>query len=142
MKISAILAKKGTRVFTITPEITLKQATLQLREHKIGALPVVDSDGRAIGILSERDIVRRAAQDDDVLQRTVGEVMTRDVVYGTPQDDLTAVLATMTERRFRHLPVIEHGQLIGIISIGDLIKAQLDEYRGEIDTLETRITEG
>jgi CBS domain-containing protein len=142
MKISTILATKGANVVTIRPDQSVKEAAAALAEHRIGVLIVVDDAGRAAGILSERDIVRGVARADDILTQPVSAVMTRRVLTGSPQDDLMSVLRTMTEQRFRHLPILDGGQLAGIISIGDVIKAQLDEYEGEVETLETQIIEG
>ncbi len=139
MKVSHILSSKTGELVTITPEQTIKTAVKQLVERNIGALLVVDDNGNLVGILSERDIIRWSSQTDDVLKMSVAEVMTRNVVTGLPQDDLMSVANTMTERRFRHLPIMDGGKLIGIISIGDVLKAQRDKYRGEIDTLETQL---
>jgi CBS domain-containing protein len=136
MKISTILATKGNNVVTVQASQTLKEAAVLLEQHRIGALIVVDESGRLVGILSERDIVRLAARRDDVLTCSVAEAMTRSVVSGTPQDDVSSVLQTMTNRRFRHLPILDRGKLAGIISIGDVVKAQLDEYEGEIESLQ------
>lgn len=143
MKIDTILATKGMNVVTIQPQRSLKEAVRLLERHNIGALVVVDESGMPIGIISERDIVRQAARDDnDLLARPVSAVMTRNVVTGSPQDDLQSVLRTMTEKHFRHLPIMDQGRLAGIISIGDVVKAQITEYQGEIETLETRIVQG
>jgi CBS domain-containing protein len=103
---------------------------------------VVDEADKPVGILSERDIVRAMVGRDDVLALTIGQVMTTPVIAATPQDDLTSVMQTMTERRFRHLPIVDRGKLAGIVSIGDVVKAQLDAYRGEIDTLQMQIIGG
>jgi len=83
--------------------------------------------------------VRAAARDEQVFSQTVGSLMTRNVIVGTPQDDLIAVGTTMTEKRIRHLPVVDQGRLVGIVSIGDVVKAERDRYRGEVDTLQTLI---
>ena len=91
------------------------------------------------GMLSERDIVREAARDERLFARSVGEIMTRDVIVGVPEDDLRAVRRTMTERRIRHVPVVAEGRLIGIVSIGDVVKAELDQYLGEVDTLQMQV---
>jgi CBS domain-containing protein len=139
MKVSHILSSKTGELVTITPEQTIKTAVKRLVERNIGALLVVDENNNLVGILSERDIIRWSSQTDDVLKMSVAEVMTRNVVTGLPQDDLMSVANTMTERRFRHLPIMDGGKLIGIISIGDVLKAQRDKYRGEIDTLETQL---
>lgn len=136
MKIQTILATKGANIVTVRANQTLKEAVVLLAKHKIGAVVVVDEAGKLAGILSERDVIREAARRDDVLSQPVGEIMTQAVITGTPQDDLRSVMQTMTERRFRHLPIMDGGQLIGIISIGDVVKAQLDEYEGEIESLQ------
>jgi len=142
MKIENILATKGAKVLTIHSSQTVKEVVTLLARHRIGALVVVDDAGRLVGIVSERDVIREAAQHDDILARPVGAVMTQSVVTGSPRDDVRSVLQTMTERRFRHLPILDRGELIGVISIGDMVKAQLDEDEGEIETLQTQITKG
>jgi CBS domain-containing protein len=142
MNIANLLARKGPRVVTVQPEQTIRQALRLLAEHNIGALVVVDGSARPVGILSERDVVRAAARDEaTVFGLTVASLMTRDVVVGVPQDDLASAGSTMTERRIRHLPVVEKGRLVGIISIGDIVKAQRDQYQGEVDTLQTQLIE-
>ena len=128
-------------VITVRPEQSLREAIALLSMHNIGALVVVES-GKPVGIISERDIVRNAAQNEDIFSASIEDMMTQDVVTGSPQDDLTAVLQTMTDRHFRHLPIVDEDNLVGIVSIGDLVKAQLNEYKGEIDTLQTRISKG
>lgn len=142
MKIASILATKGGGVFTITPERTIRQALAVLADHNVGALVVVDDVERPIGIVSERDIVRAAARSEHLFSRTVRDIMTRDVVVGQPQDDLKTVANTMTEKRIRHLPVVDRGRLVGMVSIGDVVKAQRDQYEGEVDTLQAQILRG
>jgi CBS domain-containing protein len=141
MTIASLLAKKGPKVVTVQPEQTVRQALGLLAEHNIGALVAVDTGGRPVGILSERDIVRVAARDESVFTRPVSALMTRDVIVGVPQDDLESVGHTMTDKRIRHLPVVDGGRLIGIISIGDVVKAQRDRYRGEVENLQMELTE-
>jgi CBS domain-containing protein len=142
MNIARILATKGGDVFTIRPVHTIRQALGILAERNVGALIVVDGDGHPVGMLSERDIVRNLARNDQLLGQTVDSIMTKDVIVGSPQDDLVTVVYTMTERRIRHLPVVNAGALVGIVSIGDVVKAQRDQYEGEVDTLQTQILEG
>jgi len=142
MKISNILATKGMTVYTIRPSQTVHDAVVSMARHNIGALVAVDDEGRPVGIISERDIVRALVGAEDVLTKTVDQVMTKTVISALPQDDIQSVMQTMTDKRFRHLPVVEEGELSGIVSIGDVIKALLAEYRGEIDTLQTQITQG
>ena len=142
MKIESILATKSSSVITVGPDQSLREAVDLLAEHNIGALIVVDELGRPIGIISERDIIREAARTETVLALTVSRVMTKDLITASPEDDLETVLQTMTAKRFRHLPIMDGERLIGVISIGDVVKAQLDKYQGEVDTLQTQIIEG
>jgi CBS domain-containing protein len=142
MKIAALLATKGARVVTIGPEDTVREAVARLARENIGALVVVAEGGGPVGIVSERDVVRVAASDEQVLTRRVRGIMTRDVITATPDDDLLAVAHVMTERRIRHLPVVAGGRLVGIVSIGDLVKAQRDRYQGELDTLQAQLLAG
>ncbi len=142
MKIESILAMKGLKVITVRPDQSLKDAVDLLVEHDIGALIVVDELGQPVGIISERDIIREAARTETPLARPVAGVMTKDLIVAAPQDDLGAVLQTMIARRFRHLPIVDQKRLIGIISIRDVLTVQLDKYQGEVDTLQTQITEG
>jgi CBS domain-containing protein len=139
MNIATILATKGDAAVTVRPEQSIREALAALAHYNIGALIVADEAGRPVGILSERDIVREAATNEAFFGRRVGDLMTRDVISGQPHDDLTAVAYTMTEKRIRHLPIMDKGKLVGIVSIGDVLKAQRDNYRGEVDTLQAMI---
>jgi CBS domain-containing protein len=142
MNIASILAKKGGQVFTAQPGQTVRQALALLAEHNVGVLLVVgDEGGRPVGVLSERDIVRHLARNEDLLGQRVDSIMTRDVIVGQPQDDLLTVGHTMVERHIRHLPVMNGGQLVGLVSIGDIMKAQRDQYQGEVDTLQIQLLE-
>ncbi len=139
MNIAHLLAGKGRGVVTIGPEDSIRQALGLLAQHNIGALIVVDNRQQPVGILSERDIVREAARNEGVFAQPVSALMTRNVVIGAPQDDVQAVAHTMTERRIRHVPVMDQGALVGIVSIGDLVKTQRDQYEGELETLQTQL---
>lgn len=139
MKLAAVLAAKGSRVFTVRPEVTVREAVAELAANNIGALIICDQPGAPVGIMSERDIIRRLNVDDGVLDSPISELMTTPVILGTSNDDLDTVLRSMTDRRFRHLPVVDDGELVGMVTIGDLVKAQLTEFRGAVDTLETRL---
>ncbi len=139
MNIASLLAQKGGRVFTIRPEHAIRQALGLLAEHNVGALVVVDEASTPVGILSERDIVRAAARNEHVFAQAVSSIMTRELILGLPHDDLNSVGNTMTEKRIRHLPVMDRGKLVGIVSIGDVVKAQRDRYRGEVETLQTQL---
>jgi CBS domain-containing protein len=142
MKISSILATKSHEIIKIGPEQSLQDVVALLVRHNIVALPVLDEMGKLTGIISERDVIRHTAETGALGETAVWEIMTRNVIIGVPQDDIISVVNTMTEKRFRHLPIMQDDKLIGIISIGDILKAQRDTYRGEIDTLETQIMAG
>ena len=141
MNIASILATKGDKVVTIRAEQTIREALGVLAQHNIGALVVVDGALRPIGILSERDVVRAAVKNEAVFPLLVSQLMTRDLVLGAPGDDLSAVGHTMVQRHIRHLPVVHGGKLVGMVSIGDVVKAQRDQYQGEVDTLQTIVME-
>jgi CBS domain-containing protein len=140
MDLRSVLATKSRQIITIGPGETLADALLILKKNNIGALVVVESGHNVVGILSERDIVRAAADDQQFFALRVEQVMTKDVVLGIPDDDVMHVAHVMTEKRFRHLPVVDkENRVIGIVSIGDVLKSQRDKYLGEIDTLETQL---
>jgi CBS domain-containing protein len=128
VRISNLLAGKGDSVATITGDATVTAAVDELRAHGVGAL-VVSSDGKHIdGIVSERDIVRGlAAQHGALLDVPVRSIMTSTVFTCSPDDDVELLMAVMTERRIRHVPVVSDGVLSGIISIGDVVKSRLAE---------------
>jgi CBS domain-containing protein len=139
MNVARLLATKSKSIITTRPEQTIREALALLAKHNIGALVVVNEAGRPVGIISERDIVRNLAMNEAIFSQPVDTVMTKNVITGVPQDDLKSVANTMTEKRIRHLPVMDHNDLIGIVSIGDVVKAQRDQYQGEVDTLQTQI---
>lgn len=140
MDLRSILATKSRQIISIEPGQTLSDALRVLKQHEIGALVVLDAYQHVVGIISERDIVRVAADNADFFNLKVDQVMTKDVILGIPGDDVMHVAHVMTERRFRHLPVVDkENHVIGIVSIGDILKSQRDQFLGEIDTLETRL---
>jgi len=141
MNIASILATKGDKVVTVRPEQTIREALGLLAQHNIGALVVVDAERRPVGMLSERDIVRTAVKNEAVFTVLVSQLMSRNLILGTPGDDVGAVGSTMVERRIRHLPVMDSGKLVGIVTIGDVVKAQRDSLLGEVDTLQTIVME-
>lgn len=123
MRIRDVLSSKGTNVIAVGPDEPVLAAVRVLSEHRIGA--VVVRKGESIrGILSERDVLNLAAADPARLEKlTVAEVMTADVIVGSPDDELNHVMNVMTENRIRHLPIVTGGALVGIVSIGDLVNA-------------------
>ena len=140
MNVETILRNKGNWIATIRPDATIADAVNMLHRERIGAI-VVSEDGNSVdGILSERDIViALAEQAADLLSRTVGEIMTRSVVTCDPGDTVGELMAEMTNRRVRHLPVVADGRLCGIVSIGDLVKNRLDEVEFEAQSLRSFI---
>jgi CBS domain-containing protein len=141
MNVEAILNAKGRLVVTIAPEATVGAAVDLMRRRGIGAV-VVSADGATLaGILSERDIVHALAdRGPDLLTLPVSALMTRHVYTCKPADSIADLMAEMTERRIRHLPVVENGRLTGIVSIGDVVKSRLDEVESEASSLRQFIT--
>ena len=136
MTVKAILSRKGSDVLTIEPAATLAAAAKLLAERRIGAVVVTGADGRVAGILSERDIVRALAERGaDVLAEEVEHVMTRKVLTCTESDTVASIMERMTAGKFRHLPVVDDGRLIGIVSIGDVVKYRLNEVEKESSAL-------
>lgn len=141
VQVAVILGRKGSEVVTIAPGATLAAAVTALAERNVGAL-VVSADGQGVdGVVSERDVVRcLAGSGAGALAMTVGEVMTAEV--HTCRRDTTAdeLMATMTARRIRHVPVVEGGRLAGIVSIGDVVKSRIDELETQTEALEGYVT--
>ena len=132
MNVTSLLGAKGSDVATVSAERSVGDAVHLLRERRIGALVVVDGQGPLAGILSERDVVRALAEDGpDVTARRVRDLMTADVVTCEPATTVTTLMTIMTERRIRHVPVVEDGHLVGLVSIGDVVKARVDELERE-----------
>ena len=131
MTVRAILDSKGRQIQSVEAEVKLSAAITVLAERKIGAVLVMNK-GRIEGILSERDIVRALADHGaGVLDKPVGAVMTRKVVSCRQSDTVAAIMETMTVGKFRHLPVVDDGRVVGVISIGDIVKWRLGEYEAE-----------
>ncbi|WP_341925435.1 CBS domain-containing protein [Nocardioides psychrotolerans] len=137
MHIGDILqAKSSQDVVTIAPGAGVRELLATLAEHNIGAL-IVSSDGTSLdGIVSERDVVRHLHSDGTVINNTVAAIMTSVVETCSSGDDLDGVMQTMTERRFRHVPVVDDGTLVGIISIGDVVKHKIGQLTFERDQLD------
>ena len=143
MKISTILADKGTDVVTVAPDHSVKDLLALLSLHKIGAL-VVSIDGNAIiGIVSERDIVRALAGSESIMDEPVSKIMTTEVFVAPFDAKIDDLMNVMTSQRIRHIPITsDSGELMGIVSIGDLVKARLNELETERAALMEYITNG
>lgn len=142
MYVETILKDKGHNVVSIPAESTLKQAADLLGEKRIGAVVVADKNGLA-GILSERDIVRAVSKfGKDALGKPVAETMTRNVITCAPSDTVDHLMGVMTGGRFRHVPVIDNGEMIGLISIGDVVKYKIAETEMEAEQLKIYIATG
>jgi CBS domain-containing protein len=137
--VRGVLDDKGWKIETISPDVSVYAALEQMASREIGALPVVEA-GRLCGLFSERDYARkvilRGRSSRDTL---VGEIMTREVITVTPRESVENCMVTMTERRIRHLPVLETGRLVGIVSIGDVVKAVIDDQQFTIEQLTSYI---
>jgi len=143
MYVDTILKKKGDTVITVAPNCLVSEAAQTLHEKRIGAALVQDAAGNIVGILSERDIVRGVAlKHEACLDMTVRELMTHPLVTCAPTDSIEQIMELMTERRVRHLPVMDDGDLIGIISIGDVVKQRISEIEHESRALKQYIAAG
>jgi CBS domain-containing protein len=142
MHVQAILGNKGAQIISMRPEATILEACRLLKEHRIGAVLVLDGD-RVAGVFSERDAVRILADKGAAgLDIPLAEAMTRNVVTCAPEDSIDVVMGVMTERRVRHLPVLSEGRLVGLVSIGDVVKYRLDEAALEVDSLREYVLAG
>lgn len=141
MRVSEVLRRKGATVVTIEPDRSVRELLGLLAEHGIGAV-VVSEDGTSVaGIVSERDVVRRLhLYGEEVLEGPVAAIMTVDVSTCAPPDELEQLMEVMTEQRIRHLPVLEEGRLVGLVSIGDVVKHRISEVQAERDQLSAYIT--
>jgi CBS domain-containing protein len=140
MRISDIIGAKASQdVITISPDATVRDLIRTLAEHNVGAL-IVSGDGSAVeGIVSERDVVRHLLDSDDFLDGRVAAIMTAEVATAAPDTSLDDIRAVMTERRIRHVPIVTDGSLTGIVSIGDVVKAAMDQLQFERDQLDSYV---
>src|SRR3954470_556832 len=139
MTIAAVLRGKGSEVETITGGASVRDAVSRLGEKRIGALPVVE-DGRITGIISERDVIYCLRDHGaEVLNWPVSRVMSSPAITADPETDVLAALALMTQRRIRHLPVVERGEIRGIVSIGDLVKHRMERIEAEAEAMRSYI---
>jgi CBS domain-containing protein len=140
MKINDVIkGKSSNKVITITPDATVRDLLALLAEHNIGAV-VVSGDGNAVdGIVSERDVVRKLNGNDEILEATVDQIMTAVVQTCEPGHDVDELMVQMTERRIRHVPVIDDGGLVAVISIGDVVKSRIGQLEFERDQLDSYV---
>ncbi|MGI5501681.1 CBS domain-containing protein [Lentzea sp. CA-135723] len=142
MRIADVLRTKGSAVATIDPDVPVAELLRALAEHNVGAIVVVGPSGVA-GIVSERDVVRRLHETGvDLLESPVSAIMTADVFTCTPSDTVDSLTVVMTERRFRHVPVVSDGELVGIVSIGDVVKSRIGQLEQSQDQLQAYIAQG
>ncbi|MCW2820843.1 MAG: domain containing protein [Marmoricola sp.] len=140
MKINDVIRGKSSReVITIPPDASVRELLALLAEHNIGAV-IVSGEGTTVdGIVSERDVVRKLNGDDSVLDAPVRQIMTTLVQTCEPGHDVDDLMAQMTEHRIRHVPVIENGSLVGVVSIGDVVKSRIDQLTFERDQLDSYV---
>ena len=142
MRISDVLRNKGAAVATITPETSVAGLLTELTVHNIGAMVVVSQDG-VLGIVSERDVVRKLHEvGADLLRRPVSDIMTTLLATCSPDDSVDSLSVLMTTNRVRHVPVVVDGRLAGIVSIGDVVKTRMEELEREQQQLQAYITQG
>ena len=140
LRISDVLSAKGSDgVVTVSPAATVRDLVALLEAHNVGALVVTEDGDTVAGIVSERDIVRRLAHYADLLDMSVGAIMTSDVRTVTPDDTIEGTRQLMTEHRIRHLPVVVDGRLAGLVSIGDVVKSHIEQVEYERDQLDSYV---
>lgn len=136
MFVSDILKVKGNAIISIGPDEPAAAAFTLLAENRVGSVLVIDEADKIVGILSERDLVKAThTYHEAVLSKRIHELMTTQVVTCSPKDPVAAIMGMMTQQRFRHVPVIENGRLVGIISIGDVVKSRIEEAQAEVEAL-------
>jgi CBS domain-containing protein len=141
MTVAAILKHKGSEVASVRPVATIAEVARLLSARRIGGVVVLDAAGQLLGILTERDMVHAlAAHGAHALDMTAAQLMTRAVTTATPHTSVHQAMAIMTQGRFRHLPVLEHGKLAGIVSIGDVVKARIMQQEAEVDSLKAYVS--
>lgn len=141
MTIAAVLKHKGYDVASVRPTVTIADVARLLAGRRIGAVVVQDAAEQLLGIVSERDIIHAlAANNARALEMTAGQLMTRGLHTAAPSMTIAQAMTVMTAGRFRHLPVIEHGVLIGIVSIGDVVKARIMQQEQEVDSLKAYVS--
>ena len=143
MSVATILKIKGRNVATAKADLSVKKIVDQLAQFKVGAMVILDDSDGVCGIISERDIVRALSKEgENVLPRPVSDIMTKDVMTCSEEDSVADLMERMTTGRFRHLPVISAGSLVGIVSIGDVVKRRISEAEEEADAMRAYIATG
>ncbi len=141
MTVAAILKHKGYQVTSVQPTASISEVTEVLTKHRIGAVLVMDNAEQLLGIVSERDIVRSlAANGGRTLEMTAGQLMTRTVQVATPEITVGEAMSIMSEGHFRHLPVVESDRVVGLVSIGDVVKARIMQQETEVDSLRAYVS--
>ena len=141
MQLKQLLEKKGGGAVTVAASVSVGAAIRTMHQHRVGSVVIQADNGAPIGILTERDIMRLCAEGKtDFDNMPLQDHMTTELVLGKPEDKVTEMLGIMTTKRFRHIPVVENGQLVGLVSIGDLVKAKLEETAQEAEALRNYIT--
>lgn len=143
MRVSDVLHSKGSaEVYTVRPTATIAELLDKMAELNVGALVVSDDGQQLIGIVSERDVVRKLRKVDNAMDQTVESIMTTDVRVCEPGDSFGSLMAIMTDHRIRHIPVLEGGKLVGVLSIGDAVKYRMDQLEFERDQLNNYVAGG
>jgi len=143
MRIADLLRHKGSEVASVLPELSVSGLLEDLERANVGAMVVVDASGALVGIVSERDVVRRLNERGaELLHAPVSEIMTTSVVTCGSGEGVDSLAAIMTERRIRHMPVVDDGQLVGIVSIGDVVKSRIQQLESDREQLESYIAQG
>jgi CBS domain-containing protein len=143
VRIAELLRHKGSDVATVAPGLSVTGLLEDLARHNIGAVVVVGDGGKLVGIVSERDVVRRLNERGaELLRAPVSDIMTTEVVTCDPSEAVDNLAAIMTDRRIRHMPVVEDGRLVGIVSIGDVVKSRIQQLESHSEQLESYIAQG
>lgn len=143
MRVSDVLNSKGSsEVFTIRPDATIAELLDTMADRNVGALVVSNDGQQLIGIVSERDVVRKLRRVDNAMEKTVDTIMTTDVRVCAPADSFSSLMGAMTDLRIRHVPVLEDGTLVGVLSIGDAVKYRMDQLEFERDQLNNYVAGG
>ena len=143
MRVSEVLASKGSNaIFTISPDASIRELLDVLADRNVGAMVMSDDGETMIGIVSERDVVRKLRDVDNARDVTVASIMTTDVQVAGPEDSFTSLMLAMTEHRVRHIPVLDDGRLVGVLSIGDAVKHRMEQLEFERDQLNKYVSGG